>query len=126
MSAMKRRFIRSTINRIGALLFAIVGVGAIAAIDASIAGERMGGDESKMSVTTGNKSPVVDLPYAQGKSFGTLDEYLAHRKQLGAMDVPYFEARKDGSYVYIAGSIRRGPPEVYTREELLERFGFAE
>lgn len=69
---------------------------------------------------------VAELPYAQGKSFPDLDSYLKHLEKLSAMDIPYYKRRDDGTYVYIAGRIRPGPDDVYTRAQLLERFGFSE
>ncbi len=71
--------------------------------------------------------PLTDLPYAQGLEFATLDAYLAHRETLGATDRPYYRRLKDGAYELVAG--RRAPgaaPEIFTREDLLEKYGFAE
>ena len=67
---------------------------------------------------------VADLPYSSGKSFATLDEYLAHLRKRGAYDVPYYEEISPGVYEVIA---RRGPgaPRLtFTREELKRKFGF--
>ena len=68
---------------------------------------------------------VSDLPFAQGRSFTSLDEYLAFLRERGAYDVPWYREIKPG--VYELGS-RRGPgaqPQIFTREELERRFGFA-
>ena len=67
---------------------------------------------------------VTDLPHARGKSFASLDAYLAYLKEVGTMDIPFYERRDDGRYVYIRGRIRPGPDDVYTREQLMERYGF--
>lgn len=78
---------------------------------------------AKGSVIAGNE-PEADLPFASGKSFATLDAYLEHLRELGTTDVPYYLKRADGRFVYIAGRVRPGPNDIYTREQLLERFGF--
>jgi hypothetical protein len=70
--------------------------------------------------------PEKELPYAQGKSFATLDDYLAHRAELGHRDLPWYLKREDGRYELVTG--RRPPgyePKVFTREELLELYGFS-
>lgn len=64
------------------------------------------------------------LPFAQGRHFETLDDYLAFRRERGATDVPWYREIRPGVYE-LAG--RRGPgaaPRIYTREQLMERFGF--
>lgn len=67
------------------------------------------------------------LPHARGKFFSNLDEYLAHLKELGAMDIPYYELQADGRYRLITGrGGNRVPPVFITREELVKKFGFSE
>lgn len=70
---------------------------------------------------------IADLPYAQGKRFRTLDEYLAHRRELGAYDTPMYTEVEPGVYELWGG---RKPPGVepprFTRAELLKEFGFTE
>ena len=66
---------------------------------------------------------VVDLPYSFGKTFSTLDEYLAHLKQLAAVDLPYWrEVRPDvfEQVIHMTGA----KPETATRDELMERYCF--
>lgn len=72
---------------------------------------------------------VHDLPFSQGQGFATLDAYLQHLKSLAPQDRPYYEEVEPGRYRHITG--RRGPGEtpddtIYTREDLLERYGFSE
>lgn len=84
------------------------------------AGAAVEGDERM------DEMPVEGLPYARGRSFSTLDEYLAWREQLGHRDLPWYMKRPDGLYERVAG--RRPPghqPELFTREELMEKFGFS-
>lgn len=67
-----------------------------------------------------------DLPHAQGLGFQTLDAYLDHLEELGAYGITWFQRMPDGRYVEVQ---RRPPgqePPVFTREELLDRFGFEE
>lgn len=68
--------------------------------------------------------PVSDLPWSRGKSFSTLDEYLAHLRANGAIDLPWYREIRPGVYELVTS--RRPPPEpeVISREELMERFGF--
>lgn len=66
----------------------------------------------------------TDLPFAQGRSFGSLDEYLAFLEERGATDVPWYRKTGPDTYELVA---RRGPraePVVVTRKQLMERFGF--
>ena len=72
---------------------------------------------------------VANLPYAQGQSFATLDDYLAHLRRLGAQDRPYFEEVAPGQYRRVTGRRPPGSPpadQIYTREELMLEFGFSE
>ncbi|MCV0396060.1 MAG: hypothetical protein K5872_18075 [Rhizobiaceae bacterium] len=66
------------------------------------------------------------LPFARGQSFATLDEYLAHRRRLGTMDVPYYREVSPGRYRLEGGSPTPvpAPDRIWTREELLEKYGF--
>lgn len=66
---------------------------------------------------------VADLPHARGRTFHTLDEYLAHLESLGAIDLPWWREIRPGVYERVT-RVRNAPPEVATREELMRRFGF--
>jgi hypothetical protein len=80
--------------------------------------------EREMSGTN-SAGGVAKLPYARGKTFLTLDEYLAHLERQGAMDLPYWREVEPGVYQRITSRVPAGPPERATRAELLRRFGFA-
>ena len=70
-------------------------------------------------------APVSGLPYAEGETFTSLDDYLAHLRRLGAYDVPYFVEIQPGVYEAVTGPRPAGPPPArYTREQLERRFGF--
>ena len=68
-----------------------------------------------------------DLPYAPGRSFKTLDEYLAWRRKLGTMDRPFYEQVSPGVYRLVSGRRLPGRPDrLFTRQELMEQFGFTQ
>jgi hypothetical protein len=67
---------------------------------------------------------VAGLPFAQGRTFSSLDEYLAFRRGRGAHDIPYYREVGPGVYELVG---RRGPDaekKTYTRQELMQQFGF--
>ena len=71
------------------------------------------------------RAPRADLPFGQGLSFATLDDYLAHLQRRGAYDVPWYREVGPGLYERVGG--RRGPgqaAERYTRDELERKYGF--
>jgi len=63
-------------------------------------------------------------PFAEGRNFATLDEYLEFLRERGAYDVPWFQEIRPGVYALISRRGPNAPPIVYTREQLMERFGF--
>lgn len=70
------------------------------------------------------RRPVEGLPFSQGRSFSSLDEYLAFLKKRGAYDVPWYREVRPGVYELVS---RRGPGaqrQIFTRQQLLEKFGF--
>ncbi|HTU13374.1 MAG TPA: hypothetical protein VMG08_20970 [Allosphingosinicella sp.] len=66
------------------------------------------------------------LPFAQGRTFDSLDAYLAHLESRGAADVPWYRLVGPDLYELVSGRGRRGVPPRYSRAALLERFGFTE
>ena len=66
---------------------------------------------------------VANLPFARGKTFHTLDEYLAHLEAQGAIDLPWWREIRPGVYEHVT-SMPGARREVATREELMRRFGF--
>jgi hypothetical protein len=69
---------------------------------------------------------VANLPFARGRTFATLDEYLAYRRSLGATDVPWYREVRPGVYELVSRRPHGAEPQTFTRQELLERFGFRE
>ena len=66
---------------------------------------------------------IADLPYSRGKRFRTLDAYLAHLEQQGAIDLPWWREIRPGVYEYVI-RMPEARREVATRAELMRRFGF--
>ena len=72
---------------------------------------------------------ISDLPHSQGLSFSTLDGYLAHLRSLAPQDRPYFEEIAPSQFRRVTGRRAPGTEEdqtVYTRQQLLDQFGFEE
>lgn len=92
-------------------------------------GCRMETDHSQPEAHT---TPVTDpearngLPHAQGQSFRTLDDYLLHLQKMGMQDRPYYEETAPGQYrLNVGRGSQNHPPQYFTREELLEKYGFS-
>lgn len=66
-----------------------------------------------------------ELPFAQGRDFATLDEYLAFLRERGAIDIPWYREIGPGVYELVARRRPGAPAETRTRAELMERFGFS-
>jgi len=74
-------------------------------------------------VQTPSGEEVANLPYARGRTFSTLDEYLAHLEALGAIDLPWWREIRPGVYERVT-SMPEAQRETATREELMRRYGF--
>ena len=72
----------------------------------------------------GNGGAPPDRPFAMGQEFPTLDAYLAHLEELGGMGITWYERQPDGTYIMIRRRPPGTPPEIFTRQDLLDRFGF--
>ncbi|WP_338274983.1 hypothetical protein [Roseicyclus marinus] len=68
----------------------------------------------------------AERPFSQGRDFADLDAYLAHLEALGPMDIQWYRRRPDGTYEQIRLRLPGTPPEIFTRQELLDRYGFVE
>lgn len=65
------------------------------------------------------------LPYARGRRFASLDEYLAFRRTQGAIDLPWYEEVSPDVFE-LRTSMRPAPaPQRFTRAQLARKFGFA-
>ena len=96
---------------------------AVLAIAALITGPAAAQQRETAAVQKPAGDGVADLPYARGKTFRTLDEYLAHLEAQGAVDLPWWREIRPGVYERVTTK-RPAQPEVATREELMRRFGF--
>lgn len=67
---------------------------------------------------------VANLPFAMGKTFATLDAYLAHLECFaGPIDKPWWREIRPGVYEHVK-TATGASPETATRAELMKRFGF--
>lgn len=65
------------------------------------------------------------LPWARGRSFATLDAYLAYLEQFNApIDLPWWREVKPGVYEKMV-RMPEAQREIATRAELERRWGFA-
>lgn len=66
------------------------------------------------------------LPYAFGRNFHTLDEYLLHlQHHAGPVGLPWWRQVAPDRFEHIKGKrLPATAPELATRAELLQRFGF--
>ncbi len=72
-------------------------------------------------------APRAGLPYAQGKSFDTLDAYLKHLENLGPIGVPFYREVKPGRYErQLSYRIPGKPVPHQSRDELARKYGFAD
>src|SRR5688572_19416680 len=67
---------------------------------------------------------VANLPFARGAVFCSLDEYLVHLQQQGAIDLPWWREIRPGVYEHVV-RMPEAQREVATRAELMRRFGFS-
>lgn len=82
-------------------------------------------ERATMNETTNASGGVSGLPSSFGRSFATLDEYLAHLEQYaGPVDQPWYREVSPGVYELVT-TVRPAPaPQTFTREELMRQFGF--
>jgi hypothetical protein len=75
--------------------------------------------------TNSDATSIANLPFAMGRRFSTLDEYLTHLKCRAApIDLPWWSEVRPGVYQQVK-HLPGAKPEVATRAELLRRFGFS-
>ena len=82
------------------------------------------GKKAMDSKAAGGSEGVANLPYARGRRFGTLDEYLEYLRCTAApIDLPWWREVRPGVYEHVK-RMRGATPEVATRAKLMKRFGF--
>ena len=92
-------------------------------LTALLSGTASAEQKETAAVQTPSDEGVANLPYARGRTFRTLDEYLAHLEVQGALDLPWWREIRPGVYERMT-SMPEARREVATREELMRRFGF--
>jgi len=82
--------------------------------------------ESNMSADKDEEAqPARQLPDSFGRTFATLDEYLAHLRRYAApIDKPWYREVRPGVYERVTTMVPRPAPQIFTRAQLMERFGF--
>lgn len=80
--------------------------------------------DKKASAVSATARGVSNLPFAMGRRFHTLDEYLVHLKCRAApIDLPWWREIEPGVYRY--ETTKPGATkQLATRAELMKRFGF--
>ena len=69
--------------------------------------------------------PGRQLPDSFGRTFASLDEYLAHLRRYAApIDKPWYREVRPGVYERVTTIAPRRAPETFTRAQLMARFGF--
>jgi|LauGreSuBDMM15SN_2_FD.fasta_scaffold469547_1 hypothetical protein len=69
---------------------------------------------------------LAELPFSQGQSFATLDAYLAHLERLGTIGITWYQRLPNDTYEMVRRRAPGAKTIIFTRQELLERYGFAE
>lgn len=68
---------------------------------------------------------AAPLPFAHGRSFASLDAYLAHlRDHAGPVGQPWYREIRPGLYERVTTLAPAGEPERVSRDALMRRFGF--
>lgn len=96
---------------------------AVLALAVSVPGAAAAQHKEPAQVSRSAGEGIANLPYARGKTFRTLDEYLAHLEAQGAVDLPWWREIRPGVYERVT-SKPDAQRETATREELMRRFGF--
>ncbi len=110
-------------NLLASLLLLGPASAAMAPVDSNAATEKRKNMTVEQSNEQGGK-PVAGLPYARGRSFVSLDEYLAHLQANGAIDLPWWKEIRPGVYQHVK-RMTGSDQEVATRDELKKKFGFS-
>ncbi|HVQ07469.1 MAG TPA: hypothetical protein VMS43_03445 [Allosphingosinicella sp.] len=73
----------------------------------------------------GNARQVRQLPDSFGRTFATLDQYLEHLRRYAApIDKPWYREVRPGVYERVTTMVPRREPQIFTRAQLMARFGF--
>jgi len=108
-------------------MLALTGLAAGCAEEPAGAAGAAPGDSEKVAMEqrTDGGDGVRGLPSSFGRSFATLDEYLEHLRQVaGPVDQPWYRKVRPGVYELVTSQRPAAPPQTYSREELMRKFGF--
>lgn len=69
---------------------------------------------------------ISGLPHSFGRSFATLDAYLAHlREHAAPVDLPWWRELRDDRYERVTSFVgKKRAPVIATRDELERKYGF--
>lgn len=73
-----------------------------------------------------DEAAVSGLPFANGRTFATLDSYIAYLRDYAApIDRPWYREIKPGIFRLETGNLQNHRPErIFTRGDLKLKFGF--
>lgn len=78
-----------------------------------------------MDQRTNSGDGVRDLPSSFGRSFATLDEYLEHlRNYAGPVGQAWYRKAGPHTYELVTTVQPAPPPQIFTREQLMRKYGF--
>jgi hypothetical protein len=91
----------------------------------AVEGNNIVKDPNMTADREGAARPVRQLPDSFGRTFATLDEYLAHLRRYAApIDKPWYREVRPGVYERVTTIVPGREPQIYTRAQLMARFGF--
>jgi hypothetical protein len=77
------------------------------------------------AATGATSGGIANLPFAMGRRFRTLDEYLTHlRCRAAPIDLPWWREVQPGVYEHVK-TMPGAKRETATRADLMRRFGFS-
>ena len=80
--------------------------------------------ENPRESPVGAAETLPNRPFSRGRSFASLDEYLAYLEQAnGPIDLPWWREIRPGVFQKVI-RMTGADPETATRDELIRRFGF--
>ena len=108
-------------NRICLLVVAAL-AGACSERTASAIGQSAAKGEA---MAENERGRIGQLPYAHGRTFASLDEYLEHlQRRAGPIGQPWYREVRPGVYELVTTTTPRREPQTFTREQLMREFGF--
>lgn len=85
---------------------------------------RCGKGNPEVNASSPSGQGIADLPFSYGKSFDTLDSYLAHLECHAApIDQPWWREIRPGVFQEMT-TATDAKPRTATRSDLMKRYGF--